>query len=105
MGLVELGLVVRIIASTLGILTVVGGVIWMVRKNKYDLEQVGKELHRAKEDRDKEMSRVHKRLDEHESKIHESEKQSAGVMQHLKGLEGSIDELKAMVMKLISPGG
>jgi len=104
MGLVELGLVVRIIAGTITIIAIVGGVVFMVRKNKYDVDQVAKELTREVAERDKELERVHKRLDTHEAKIHESEKQNVGIMQHLRGLESSISEIKEILVRM-TPGG
>ena len=66
--------------------------------------QLKEELRRTEVDRDKEMDRVTARLDRHEQKIHDTEKENAGIMQQLRGLDKSMTEIKEMLIR-IAPGG
>ena len=97
----QVSLAVRIILGTITIIGVIGGFIWTVKKNKYDIEQVNKQSKQDLKNIDSEIVSLKNSKDDHELRLRSVEHHSAGVAQQLRSLDDHIRDIKDMLNNLI----
>ena len=97
----QVSLAVRIILGTITVIGILGGFVWTVKKNKYDIEQVNKQSKQDLKNIDSAIGLLKSSKDDHEQRLRTVEQHGAGVAQQLRSLEDHIRDIKDMLNNLI----